>query len=142
VYPLFDPVVLTVAVAKTRATPAARIVWFYAVGTLSFFAVKRFGLPLKCVWKTAFGWPCPGCGLTRAFSELCAFNFVGAEKFNIISVPLAVGLLVVFICTVAEIVFKLPALSWLKSIASRKLFIGLVILLALASWAYNIINGI
>ena len=38
------------------------------------------GIP--CIWREITGYPCPACGLTRAFSSLSTFDFLAAFRFN------------------------------------------------------------
>lgn len=47
----------------------------YAIGT------AVFSIP-NCLVKLAIGFPCPGCGLTRATLSLLRFDFVQAFMYN------------------------------------------------------------
>lgn len=38
------------------------------------------GIP--CIWRSLTGYPCPGCGLTRAFASISNFNIVDSIRFN------------------------------------------------------------
>jgi hypothetical protein len=38
--------------------------------------------PSICLWKNLFGFECPGCGMTRAFSAVIHFQFAKAFGFN------------------------------------------------------------
>lgn len=40
----------------------------------------NIGIP--CLWKSVFGFDCPGCGLTTAFVSVLKFDFVGAYRTN------------------------------------------------------------
>lgn len=87
-------------------TPAgrtfARLIWFIlAAGPLAVFAVavmlspdpaghgthQQLGLP-PCGFLSVTGYPCPGCGLTTAFTHLVRFEIVGAVRANPFGVPL------------------------------------------------------
>ena len=35
-----------------------------------------------CLWKIIFHFDCPGCGITRAFYQLCKLNFHRAWQYN------------------------------------------------------------
>jgi hypothetical protein len=37
---------------------------------------------IPCLWKTLFGIPCPGCGLTSAYIHLLEFDWGGAFRAN------------------------------------------------------------
>lgn len=51
---------------------------FSVILKLSFDA--DIGIP--CLWKTLFGFECPGCGLTTAFIKLLQLDVSGAYKSN------------------------------------------------------------
>lgn len=38
------------------------------------------GIP--CVWRYLIGFPCPGCGLTRAFASLSDLDLIASLRFN------------------------------------------------------------
>lgn len=38
------------------------------------------GIP--CIWRSLTGYPCPGCGLTRAFASISNFNIIESIRFN------------------------------------------------------------
>lgn len=95
-------------------TPISRILVFLFIFLFFFFisfeSVKEF--PVKCIYKNfilpfIFGGDCPenglfkdcecpGCGMTRAFSELIHGNFTEAIKYNSIVIPLVI-LMIFFI---------------------------------------------
>jgi len=54
---------------------------YYLVATiaLSLFDID-FCIP--CLWKSVFGFSCPGCGLTTALAELLQFNLRNAYNAN------------------------------------------------------------
>ena len=46
-----------------------------------------------CIFHAFTGWPCPGCGATRALRALAHFDFGGALAMNpLLTVALVVGL--------------------------------------------------
>lgn len=38
------------------------------------------GIP--CIWRSLTGYPCPGCGLTRAFASITNFDVIESFRFN------------------------------------------------------------
>lgn len=45
-------------------------------------SVSGMDICIPCLWKTVFGFECPGCGLTTALTKLMQFNFSGAINAN------------------------------------------------------------
>ena len=50
-----------------------------AVLLKTVFSINIF---IPCLWKTFFGFSCPGCGLTTAFVKLVQFDVIGAFQVN------------------------------------------------------------
>jgi len=61
---------------------------------------------------------------------------------NILFLPLAIGMVVYFVCALVDIFTDKHAIEWLNSALSSKWIIAAAVLLMLASWYYNIIRGI
>ncbi len=40
------------------------------------------GGAIPCIWRSLTGYPCPGCGLTRAFASLTEFDIAQSIRFN------------------------------------------------------------
>ena len=49
--------------------------------SLVYILFNIFGI--TCIFLEIFGFPCPGCGMTRAALSLAKFDIVGAAKNNI-----------------------------------------------------------
>ncbi|MFT5102946.1 MAG: hypothetical protein ACI86C_000594 [Candidatus Latescibacterota bacterium] len=53
---------------------------------------------IPCIWKTIFGFTCPGCGLTTALIKLAGFEIAEAYKANpLIFVIIPTGLVYLLI---------------------------------------------
>lgn len=59
-----------------------------------------------CFFRNIFGIRCPGCGLTRAFLSIFNLDFMSAFKYNIISIPLFIFIIIVNILIVYDIIFN------------------------------------
>lgn len=84
----------------------------------------QLGLP-PCGFLVYTGYPCPGCGLTTAFSHMIRFEVVGAFHAN----PFGILL---FACTAAMIplasfglVRRMPVIDTLDRLHAEKIAIGL-----------------
>jgi Protein of unknown function (DUF2752) len=58
------------------------IVGFYFLFSAILKAVAEIDICIPCIWKSAFGFQCPGCGLTTAFISLLDLNFKNAFDSN------------------------------------------------------------
>lgn len=61
---------------------------------------------IGCFFKNVFNIYCPGCGLTRAFLEIFNLNFINAFRYNIISIPLFIFIVIVNILLIYDIIFN------------------------------------
>jgi len=57
------------------------------VGTYFFFSATLYvlvdiDLCIPCIWKTLFGFHCPGCGLTTAFISILELDLKKAFESN------------------------------------------------------------
>ena len=69
------------------------------LGILAVFLASRLYAPsastgpVICVTHGIFGLPCPGCGMTRAFCSLAYADVGAALRYNALSIPVVLGLL-------------------------------------------------
>lgn len=61
-----------------------------------------------CVLRQHTGWPCPGCGLTRAAERVAHFNIAGAWDANPLGTMAALSFVVTIVLSVLHLVFKMP----------------------------------
>lgn len=96
---------------------------------------------IPCFFKVIFKIPCPGCGMTRAFKSILEFDFIQAFKFNILSIPLFVFFIFIFIAIIYDII-KDGKMLENKIIKLLDKYWILAIILVVASLIVNIIRGI
>ena len=58
------------------------IVGIYFLCSVLLKMLFNLDYTIPCIWKTFFGFECPGCGMTTAFSELLKLNLTAAFKTN------------------------------------------------------------
>ena len=76
----------------TAHSPAARWrAWLVLLGLTAMFMIAALWRPpdepqwVLCPFRFLTHYPCPGCGMTRAFCALAHFEFWRAIKFNALS---------------------------------------------------------
>ena len=95
---------------------------------------------IGCFFRNFLGFYCPGCGLTRAFISILNFDFVSAIKYNIISIPLFIFLLVLNILLLYDIIFNKNK-SW-KLIEKVSKYYFVIIFLLVITMIINNVNKI
>jgi hypothetical protein len=61
-----------------------------------------------CTFRKVTGYPCPGCGLTRAADRFSHFNVIGALKANPLGTVAACFFAWCAVATLIHLVFKVP----------------------------------
>ena len=94
----------------------------------------------SCAWKAVTGWPCAGCGGTRALALLAGGEWLAALRMNpgaVATVPL---LLALNLYAAVILVGKLPPWRprWMTKIRWRWLVVGAL----LANWLYLLAAGV
>jgi len=93
-----------------------RFDFLHALGVTGLvgFLVARFvpvdRLPFwRCAIREHTGWPCPGCGLTRAAQRLAQGDLLGALDANPLGTAAALGLAACTLFAALQLLFALPA---------------------------------
>ncbi len=66
------------------------------------FYIVRF----PCLVVTLFDVNCPGCGMTHAIDSLLKLDIIGALKYNLLSVPLVIIVIISVILMIKDIILK------------------------------------
>ena len=96
-----------------------------------------FFFDVKCIFKSIFNIPCISCGLTRAFISILHLDFVSAFKYNVLSIPLFVVILLFIILYLISKIYKKEYIYILYDLISKYYYVVLIILLL--GWIINLI---
>lgn len=121
---------MSAALLERRRPAAGEIdherLWLAVGGSavLGLALAARLGLrPPPCLFHLATGYPCPGCGSTRAMLQLAHGNFSAALAFNPLITVAALCALAWGLYAAAVLVLRLPRLR--VSEVSRRGALGL-----------------
>ena len=69
------------------------IIAFYFIISVFLKSIFDIDIRIPCIWKNAFGFQCPGCGITSAFNALIKLNINKAYHSNaLLFVVLPIGI--------------------------------------------------
>jgi uncharacterized membrane protein len=72
--------------SRAKSYIASNVIMFslgvYFVFSAALNALTGIDICIPCIWKTIFGFHCPGCGLTTAFINLLELNVKKAFESN------------------------------------------------------------
>lgn len=86
-------------------------------------------IKLVCVFKKYLNINCPGCGLTRAFRSILSFDLITAAKYNILSIPLFICMIIFIFSIIKDIVLgKETTIAFLNNIFKKHYVILLIII--------------
>ena len=106
---------------------------------ISGFLMLQFSIP--CLFKTITSYPCPACGMTRAFISILNGNILESFSYNILGVPLfvfflfAIGSLLYGIFTNQDFFYQKMLLWFTKNFR-------IILLFFIVSWIVNLYRGI
>lgn len=114
----------------------------YSLGIgIIFFAIlyvltKLFNVSL-CLVKNIFGISCFGCGLTRGFICILELDFKKATQYNILSIPLFIGISLYMMLVFVDIIFSKDYVTLLEKILSKKYMLAVYISILIISTFLN-----
>ena len=102
-----------------------------------FLLTKVFSLSL-CPIKNIFGISCFGCGMTRGFIAILNLDFKAAFKYNVLSIPLFIGIAIYCIFSLIDFFFnKNYVCIFEKQLAKKYMYLVYIIILAIATVLNN-----
>ena len=113
------------------------------ISILFFEIVLLYVIPninIGCFFRNNFNIYCPGCGLTRAFLEILNLDFIHALKFNIISIPLFIFIVIINFILLYDIIFNKNKIRSIFINLSK--YSNIILILLLVSFVINNINKI
>lgn len=93
-----------------------------------------------CVLRERTGWPCLGCGLTRAADRFAHFNFEGAWEANPLGTVAAFLFTLAVVVTVLHLVFAVPIPEIRLSPREWKVFQMVMPAILLVNYAYVVVK--
>lgn len=101
-----------------------------------YAATKIFKRSL-CPLKSIFDISCPGCGLTRGFIAIMKLDFYAAVKYNVLSVPLFLGISVYSILAVIDVVYDKNLIAVVEKQLSKKYMYAVYAVIVVISYTIN-----
>ena len=93
-----------------------------------------------CAFREMTGWPCPGCGLTRAADRISHLNFAGAWDANPLGTIAAVGFLVAIVLSALHLALRMPLPSVRLTATERTGGYVLLALAVLLNWSWVVMK--
>ena len=64
-----------------------------------------------CLIKNIFKIPCPMCGITRGIISFLHLNFIESFKYNLLSIPIFIIILLFYVLYLISFIFKIDFVS-------------------------------
>lgn len=107
-----------------------------AFSCFAFLFTYLFDFPL-CLFKRVFGISCLGCGLTRGFIAILRLEFKKATDYNVLSVPLFLGIGIFSFCCVIDAVWGKDFVEKIEKQLSKKYMYGVYIIIMIVATILN-----
>lgn len=109
-----------------------------------FFSQSAFGsnLNYSCPSKLIYGLPCPGCGMGRATIELFKANLINSLYYNFLCIPFTLFVIYAIYLLIIGMIKNDAGIMDKLRFKINSFHSMLLIIIVLALWAKNIINGI
>ena len=103
---------------------------------LLYVFTKVFGISV-CPIKNIFEISCFGCGLTRGFIKILECDFKAATEYNVLSIPLFVGIFLYCVILLADIIFDNNYICKIEKQLAKKYMYIVYIAILVVSYIYN-----
>ncbi len=110
------------------------------VGSVFFLIIciySKFCTDSLCVSMRLFHIPCAGCGLTRGFTAILQLDFKSAWEYNILSIPLFLGIVSYSVCAVIDMVFHKNTIAHIERFLTRKYMFVVYLILVIITTMTN-----
>ena len=111
------------------------------IAGLGFFSIiyiiTRFFSITLCPIQNIFGKDCFGCGLSRGFVSILFFDFYSAIEYNVLSIPLFLGILAYAILCFSDILFERNDLERIEGVMMKKYMIAIYLIILCLSIYLN-----
>jgi len=98
------------------------------------------------MFKQVTGFACPSCGITRSLLQILEGDFATALAINPLGFLAAIFLFVFPFLVSYQIAFRKPIVrdcfNWFEQILKYRLVAGILIVVVLANWYWNITKGL
>ena len=103
------------------------------------FLAAAVAMP-SCIWRASTGWPCPGCGTTRAIVRLLHVDLSWAFAVN----PLAAGSVLAFVACgfAAPVWLAFGGQRPFVTGRARPAWIAGIAVAIVANWAWLVVSGV
>ncbi|MDD3303561.1 MAG: DUF2752 domain-containing protein [Clostridia bacterium] len=109
------------------------------IGILVFFILLFvINIPMPCLFKTWLGISCPTCGFTRSVQELLSGNIMNSLRYNILTIPLIIFVIVTFIYVFIDVINNTKNYITLMNKLLKKYWIVIFIILLIIMIINNI----
>lgn len=90
-----------------------------------------------CLVKNLFGIQCFGCGMTRGFIAILNLDFYSAVCFNVLSIPLFLGILSYLTLMIIDILFSKHLVDKFEKFLSKKFMLFVYVIILVVSVVLN-----
>ena len=125
-----------------KAPIRAGLIWL-AVVLISFLSgiLSQWTSHSFCVFQALFHIPCAFCGMTRGFFAILRLDFVGAFRWNILSVPLFFVITLFPLVCLSDLFLRTTLVTKIQRFISKKpIWISLIVIFLL-NFVRQILNA-